>query len=192
MLKKSRYLQFFLLNFLVVSAHLQGLTNECIEQTSNESKGENKEKEEEEPPPIGNFSLPASQQPYGLFAFGGNIIDKSEVQLFFFADDFEGKDKVIIDLIPSVLFGITDECSISFNLPFTPELREGNQKSSGLEDFFIQLEYAFYNKKTSSYVDQATLVGNITTPTGSIKKNPPTGFGSPSLFLGYYPNEYDF
>ena len=46
------------------------------------------------------------------------------------------------------------------------------------------MEYSFYNKKTSVYVDQATLVGNITTPTGSIKKNPPTGFGSPSMFLG--------
>ena len=32
------------------------------------------------------------------------------------------------------------------------------------------------------------LVANITFPTGSSKKNPPTGFGSPSLFLGgtYY------
>jgi len=31
-------------------------------------------------------------------------------------------------------------------------------------------------------------VTNITVPTGSVKKNPPTGFGSPSLFLGgtYY------
>lgn len=186
MLKKSRYLRFFLLNFLVVSAHLQGLTNECRnKQASNECKDENKDQEKEEPPPIGNFSLPASQQPYGLFAFGGNVIDKSEVQLFFFVDDFEGKDKVTIDLIPSVLLGITDKCSIFFNFPCTPKLEDGNQKSKGLEDFFIQLEYAFYNKKTSSYVDQATLVGNITTPTGSIEKNPPTGFGSPSLFLGW-------
>jgi len=186
MLKKSHYLKFFILNLLVLSSHLQGLTNECKnEQTSNERKDENKNKEKEEPPSIGNFSLPASQQPYGLFAFGGNIIDKSEVQLFFFADDFEGKDKVIIDLIPSVLFGITEDCSIFFTFSFTPELRDGNQKSSGLEDFFTQLEYAFYNKKTSDYVDQATLVGNITIPTGSIRKNPPTGFGSPSFFLGW-------
>lgn len=185
MLKKSRYLLFFLLKLLVVSARLQGLINECkSEQASNECKGESKDEEKKEPPPIGNFSLPASQQPYGLFAFGGNVIDKSEVQLFFFVDEFMGKNKVIIDLIPGVLFGITDECSIFFNFPFTPEFREESQKSSGLEDFFIQLEYAFYNKKTCFYIDQATLVGNITVPTGSIKKNPSTGFGSPSLFLG--------
>jgi len=171
--------------FFLTSSHLCGhVSNYNDSKQSDESKEDNSVEKEEEPPKIGNFALPTSQQPYGLFAFGGNLIDKSEVQLFFFADDFKGKDKVIIDLIPSILFGITDECSIFFNFPFTPELRDGNRKSSGLEDFFIQLEYAFYNKKTSSYVDQSTLVGNITTPTGSIKKNPLTGFGSPSLFLG--------
>jgi hypothetical protein len=169
MLKKSRCLKFFLLNFLIVSAHLQG---------------ESREKGKNEPPAIGNFALVASQQPYGLFAFGGNVIDRGEMQLFFFADYFKGKEKVIVDLIPSVLFGITDDCSIFFNFPFTPELKDGPHRSRGLEDFFIQVEYAFYNKKTASYVDQATVVGNITTPTGSVKRNPPTGFGSPSLFLG--------
>lgn len=169
----------FLLSFLIVFAQLQGLTNERgSEQLSNEQK-------EEEPPPIGNFSLPTSQQPYGLFAFGGNVIDKNEVQLFFFADDFKGKDKVFIDLIPSILIGVTDKFSIFLNFPFTPEFKDGNHKSSGLLDFFIQGEYAFYNKATSFYTDQATFVGNITAPTGSIKKNPPTGAGSPTLFLGW-------
>lgn len=145
-------------------------------------------KKEEKPPKIGNFSLPTSQQPAALFGFGGNIIDKSEVQLYFFADDFVGKKKVTVDLIPSVLFGITDDWSVFFNAPVTPLLRDGCHKSSGLEDFFIQFEYAFYNKSTATYIDQATLVANITFPTGSKRKNPPTGFGSPSLFLGgtYY------
>src|SRR5947199_10818448 len=100
----------FLLNFLLIFAYLQGSTSA--------------------PPPIGNFSLPASQQPYGLFAFGGNIIDKGEVQLIFFADDFEGKDKETVDLISGVLFGITEECSIFFNFPFTPKLRDDDHESS--------------------------------------------------------------
>lgn len=30
----------------------------------------------------GNFSLPSSQQPSGVFAFGGNVIDKGERQIF--------------------------------------------------------------------------------------------------------------
>lgn len=151
-------------------------------------KEEEPAKKKEEPPKIGNFALPTSQQPAALFGFGGNIIDKGEVQLYFFADDFVGKKKLTIDLIPSVLFGITDDWTIFFNFPFTPRLRDCNHRSSGLEDFFIQLEYAFYNKSTAIYVDQATVVANITFPTGSTKKNPPTGFGSPSVFLGatYY------
>ena len=48
------------------------------------------EKEEEAPPKIGNFKLPTSQQPAALFGFGGNIIDKGEIQTFLFADGFFG------------------------------------------------------------------------------------------------------
>lgn len=146
-------------------------------QTNDESK-------KEEPPKIGNFSLPSSQQPYGLFAFGGNVIDEGEIQLFCFADYFKGKSKVVSDLIPSILYGITDEFSIFLNVPYIPELRDGNHKSRGIGDVFIQTEYAFYNKKSPTFVDQATIVGNVTFPSGSVRKNPATGYGSPSIFVG--------
>lgn len=53
-----------------------------------------------EPPRFGNFLLPTSQQPSGLFAFGGNIIDKGEVQVFVFADEFAGRNNLVTDLIP--------------------------------------------------------------------------------------------
>ena len=144
--------------------------------------------EEEEPEKVGNFSLPSSQQPSGLFAFGGNVIDKNEIQTFLFADEFIGKRKIISDVIPSFLYGITDEFSILFNFPFSPKMLDGCHESDGLEDYYLQLEYAFYNKKTKDYVDQATVVGNMTFPTGDITKNPPTGYGGPSVFLGatYY------
>lgn len=151
-------------------------------------------KEEEKPPKIGNFSLPASQQPSGLFSFGGNIIDQGEVQIFFFADEFVGSKRLVTDVIPGVLFGVTKDFSLFFNAPFTPSMREDNHSSSGLEDFFVQLEYAFYTKETPTYSDQATIVGNITFPTGSVRKNPPIGFGSPSFFLGatYYHTTIDW
>lgn len=141
------------------------------------------EKEKDELPRIGNFSLPTSQQPFGLFAFGGNIIDRGEVQLFLFADEFAGNKRLLTDVIPSVLFGVTDNFSILFNFPFSPIQRDHCHRSSGFDDFFIQLEYAFWNKKTKTYMDQATIIANVTVPTGSLKKDPPTGFGSPSLFL---------
>lgn len=191
--------QLLLLIVLFITPHLQGQINDCNELRSSleditnakdtsEKDMDMNQKNEEKPPRIGNFSLPTSQQPAALFGFGGNIIEKGEIQLYLFADDFVGKKRIITDIIPSVLFGITDEWSIFFNVPFTPLLKEDGKKSSGFEDFFIQLEYAFYNKSTTDYTDQATLVSNITFPTGSTHKNPPTGFGSPSLFLGgtYY------
>lgn len=144
--------------------------------------------DDEEPEKNGNFSLPSSQQPSGLFAFGGNVIDKGERQVFLFADKFLGRHKVISDVIPSFLYGITDEFSILFNFPFSPKMLDGCEESSGLEDFYCQLEYAFYNKKTKNYIDQATLVWNMTVPTGDITKHPPTGYGGPSVFVGatYY------
>jgi hypothetical protein len=159
-----------------------------VEKPEGQKANDNDSKKKEEPPKTGNFALPTSQQPSALFGFGGNIIEKDEIQFFFFADEFKGNNRITSDLIPSILFGITDNLSIYFNFPFTPILKDGVNKSSGLEDFFTQLEYAFYTNSTTRYVDQATIVANITVPTGSSKKIPPTGFGAPSFFLGatYY------
>lgn len=196
MIKSSFFLHFLLLITFFKFSQTYGQVSKnndskCKQQEMDKNKDVIKK---EEPPKIGNFALPASQQPAALFGFGGNIIDKGETQLYFFADEFIGKNRMTIDLIPSVLYGITSEWSIFFNFPFTPMLKDGGNKSNGLEDFFIQLEYAFYNKKSSTYVDQATLVGNITFPTGSATKKPPTGFGSPSVFLGgtYYHTMVDW
>lgn len=145
-------------------------------------------KTNQEPPKIGNFALPTSQQPAALFGFGGNIIDAGEVQLYLFADEFIGNRRTVSDVISSVLFGITKEWSIYFNFPFSPYMQNGNDHNRGCEDCFVQLEYAFYTKSTTTYLDQATVVVNVTAPTGSSIRSPPTGFGSPSFFLGgtYY------
>lgn len=142
------------------------------------------EEKKPEPPKIGNFSLPASQQPSTLFGFGGNIIDPGEVQLFFFWDDFEGKRKTAIDFLPNIIFGVNENWSISFFFPFTPKYRDGRDRSSGLEDFYVETEYAIYNKSTYCYTDQATVLAALLVPTGSAFKNPNTGNGSPAVFLG--------
>lgn len=148
---------------------------------------ENTQKEPE-PPRVGNFALPATQQPSPLFGFGGNILDENEVQLFFFADYFKGDELITSNCIPNVVYGITENLSIYCDFPFTPLLRNGPNRSRGIEDFFVQLEYAFYNHATFCYEDQATLIFNTSFPTGSARKNPPTGYGAPSFFLGgtYY------
>lgn len=140
--------------------------------------------ENDAPPKIGNFSLPTSQQPATLFGFGNNIIDKGELQLSLFADAFAGKRRKNIDLVPNIVYGITDKWSISFYTPFTPKYENTYHRSSGALDFFAGTEYAFYSKSTSTYADQATVLVNLTAPTGSTSKNPQTGLGSPSVFLG--------
>lgn len=135
-------------------------------------------------PALGNFSLPPSQQPGPLVSFGENVIDKGLVQLYLFADAFIGKNSYSIDLVPGILYGITDRFSFFFNLPFAPRDKDGKHHSSGMEDIFAQFEYAFYLKNDSHSATQATIVADVFFPTGSSTKNPPTGFGSTSFFVG--------
>jgi len=138
----------------------------------------------EQPPSIGNFALPVSQQPGPLIGFGSNIIDQHETQVFFFADDYLGVNKHTMDLAPSILYGIRNDLSLFIEVPYAASFKSNQQTSRGLEDTLAQLEYAWYSPSTSRYIDQATVVINLTAPTGSAQKNPPTGFGSPSFFLG--------
>jgi hypothetical protein len=140
--------------------------------------------EEIEPIPVGNFSLPFSQQPGPFVSFGENILDQGQLQLYVLTDAVLGKNTLSTDLIPSFLYGITDSFSLFFNVPFTPENKNKSAHSSGLEDIWAQFEYAFFTKKTLDSIDQATIVANITFPTGSSEKNPPTGLGSCSFFIG--------
>lgn len=192
MILNSTFLHLLILSLVFDLSHLSGeintsftttLPSETTEQISDKETKPIKPNKEE-PPKIGNFALPTSQQPAALFGFGGNIIDKSEIQIFLFVDAFTGKNKATKDILPSILFGVTNDFSIFFTFPFTPLILDGTQKSNGLEDFFVQFEYAFYNKSTNTHVNQATILASIAVPTGSSKKTPPTGFGSPTLFLG--------
>lgn len=132
----------------------------------------------------GNFSMPLSQQPTPLVSFGQNIIDQGQTIVYLFADSFLGKKNDYNDVIPSVVYGIRDDLSIYLTLPFSPGNTDKEHHSAGLEDATAQLEYSFWGRESKNSSDLATLVGNVTFPTGSGHKNPPTGFGSPSFFLG--------
>lgn len=137
----------------------------------------------EETEKIGNFLLPTSQMPGPLYGFGQNIVDQHDFQIFFNLFQIGGKKVNFTDLIPGLLYGIRNDLSLYIGLPFTPLYKIDDNRSRGVEDLFAQLEYTLYGKIRSTSVTQATLIGNITLPTGSSKKNPHTGFGSPSFFL---------
>lgn len=138
----------------------------------------------EEPLKKGNLSLRGSQQPTPLIAFGERVIDKGEVQALFLGDFFKTTGGHLIDCVPGLVYGISEHLSVFFNFPFAPSYRDHCFRSSGAEDVFVQFEYAFYNKATKCATRQATLVTNISFPTGSARSIPPTGLGSPSFFLG--------
>jgi hypothetical protein len=142
------------------------------------------EASEDQPPPIGNFYLSTSQEPGPLVGFGQNIVDKYETQLFLFADNYIGVNKHFIDVIPGVVYGLTENLSLFVNVPYAASYKQGKQRSNGFEDAFAQLEYVYLDTATKTHTDQATIVANMTVPTGSIHKDPETGNGSPTVFLG--------
>lgn len=148
------------------------------------SYAESKEKEEE-PPKIGNFALPTiSQQPGSFIAFGENIAQKGVVQLNLQGAYVKGKRQYDSELIPNTILHPSDTSSILFATPYTVKSKENDSSSSGIEDMLLQFEHAFYSTSNKCYTDQATVVMNATLPTGSASKEPPTGSGAPSYFLG--------
>jgi hypothetical protein len=134
---------------------------------------------------VGNFALPASQQPGPLVGFGQNIIDKGDIQLFVYPDQLKGKQKNFIEVAPSLLYAFSDTCSLFIEQSVAAKFKVGPFTSHGLEDLLIQLEGLLYSHETIDKVNALTLVANITLPTGSAFKVPPTGFGAPSFFIGF-------
>lgn len=132
----------------------------------------------------GNLAVSTSQQPGPLFAFGQNVVDKGDFQTFLYTNSFLGTNKSFNTFFPDILYGITDSLSAYINIPVEKN-RDGIYSSSGISDIFAQFEYAFYEKKTSTTTNQATVVATIFFPTGSATKVPPTGNGSATFFLGY-------
>lgn len=140
---------------------------------------------DEEPPIAGNFILPYTQQPGALYGFGQNILAKNELQVSILGDNFVGVGNHFVDVYPILIYGITDNLSVLLTMPVASSYKEGGNHSSGVEDTFLQFEYNFFNKSTSTYSDSATVVVNMSYPTGSAQKQPQTGFGSSTYFLGF-------
>lgn len=139
---------------------------------------------DQEQPAIGNFALPSTHQMGPLLSFGQNIFDKGTLELSFSLSDMVGNDMYEIEGTSTMLYGVTDNFSVGITVPFDLRNQAASQYSDGIEDTLLQFEYQFYSKSTNSDVDGATIVTNISIPTGSSTKNPPTGFGAPSFFLG--------
>ena len=141
--------------------------------------------EKETPYPIGNFSLPISQQPGCLFGLGQRIVEKNDSIIGVFPTILKGKKKNLTIVDPYILYGIRNDLSFLLNIPIDVRAKNNDNHSSGISDLFPVLEYAYYDKPTRTTYDQATIVGGVTLSTGSSAKVPNTGFGSSAFFLGF-------
>ncbi len=128
----------------------------------------------------GNLALPTAQQPRPLFCFGQNIVDKSDIQAFLFASSLSSKNSNFTEVIPNIIYGISDNCVFLAGIPIAAKSKLCHKNSSGFESVFAQLEYAFYNDDHATYANQMTFVSNIVI-TG--KKNFPSQFAHPSSFF---------
>jgi len=137
-----------------------------------------------EPLPIGNFSVPFTSQIAPLISFGQLLVEKKALLPQLSGENIRGHESKFNAIAPSFIYGIQDNISIFFFVPITFKNKLGSSKSSGIGDIFLQLEYGFYDKQYLDYKLQATILGNMTFPTGSSSKNPPTGTGSFSYFFG--------
>lgn len=134
--------------------------------------------------PLGNFALPTALEPGPLFGFGQTIVDENDFLLleeYYYQQAGSLKYNV---LHSSLLYGITDNLSVYFNVPVILSSKQNNCKSAGVSDIFIQGEYAWFNYSKETYCNQATIVAAMSLPTGSISKIPQLGLGSPSFFIG--------
>ncbi len=142
------------------------------------------EEENPVPLPIGNFSVPLVTQLAPLVSFGQLLIGEKAFLPQLMGSYIRGHNSYADVIAPSVIYGIRDDLSVFFVIPFSPKSRSGSSHSSGIEDIFLQFEYGFYNRARSDYTLTATVVANVQFPTGSDSKNPRTGNGSFSYFLG--------
>jgi hypothetical protein len=137
-----------------------------------------------QPPSIGLFTLPTSQEPGPFFSFGQNIIEKNKLQIYLSPNYLKVDDGNFFAITPSFLYGLTDSASFFLSTPLAIDYRNGTDHSSGTGDTGLQFEYAFYQSSDITKYEFATVVTAVTLPTGSIYKSPPTGFGSPAYFFG--------
>lgn len=85
---------------------------------------------------------------------------------------------------PNIIYGIRNDLDVALFVPFTPTSRMDSSHSSGIMDMLFQAEYAYFTKSDIDYALTGSIVANVQFPTGSSSKNPRTGNGSFSYFLG--------
>ncbi len=144
----------------------------------------------------GNLALPPSQQVGPLIGFGQNVVDQGDFAAYVFFDHLHGNQSTSTEMIPSILYGVTDDFSLFISSLVQLNNREHNvHQSAEVKNFLVQCEYGFYTYEQPTYTDAATIVGNVIFPTRSIdfssaddgttnSKMQNAKLNTPSFFLG--------
>ena len=132
----------------------------------------------------GNLAVTGTMQVGPFLGFGQNIITKNESIASVFTDWLIGKDQKHNEMLPYFVYAPRDDLSLFLSFPTVLSAKEGEHHSSGSGDLVVQLEYAFYANHLPHATNQLTLVTSVYLPTGNECKNPATGLGLPSFFLG--------
>lgn len=138
---------------------------------------------------VGNFSLPAAQQPGPLVSFGQNILDKENVQLYTLLQYLNASEKTFTALSPSLLYAITDSLSLFMRLRCIVDATLNNVSLRTIENAVIQGEYAFFEKTTRESIDMITIVANFTIPLDT--PIPHAHLRTAGFFLGFTASHFD-
>lgn len=142
---------------------------------------------EESPIKLGNTSVRTAAQPSPLFSIGQNIVDKHDIVLYQSPLYTHAADASLLNYQMSFLYGFTDTFSVYISptpVKYKNVVDLRTYCSHGIADLPVQFEYAYWTKQFSTGSLQATAIATLFLPTGSIKKLPFTGYGSPSFYLG--------
>ncbi len=136
----------------------------------------------------GNFAVRAAAQPGPIFSIGQNLLNKHDVIVSTNPVFAHGEDHLaVVAWEQNVLYGITNTCSLLItptSLNLRNPIHDLKAHSSGFGDLPIELEYAYHVIPQPRAVWAFTVLGSVNLPTGSAKKSPQTGLGSPSFLLG--------
>lgn len=139
------------------------------------------------PDKVGNFAN--LLKPVTNFGLGQNIAVRNSFTPYLSVTQQKGDCENLITLSPQLLYGITDYFSLLISIPIIVKFDENCLSTKGFGDMLAQLEYAFYEHYTKRSRIWATIVANMTLPTGSkpsryCEDKLATGFGASSFLIG--------
>lgn len=83
-----------------------------------------------------------------------------------------------------VIYGVTENLSLTLEIPYLIEKEEDNENSEGLGDLNLRTKYQLFRKDTLGAQDKLSLIYGLKFPTGDEDKTPSLGSGSLDHLFG--------